>query len=307
VSERPVVAVLGLGATGESLALALRQTGRYAAVVGWDAEFDAARQAQRRQVADRFARRAQDAAAGAALVFAAPRSSQFQETLTLIAPHLRPGAIVCSLLDTHEAALRVAEAALPANVSFIAAHAIRGQEADDDTPSAQAFQGGVLCLSPSLRAHADAVAYVTQAAEALGMRAFFVDPREHDAFATGVGRLPAVLAAALMRVVSGETAWRELGRLAGPEFRQATALVEGDPALQQEALTAEREHAVRWLGAMIDELARLRDGLQDGQEPADFFASAGESRAKWLRDRQVPPEVAEIPATPTPARRRLWF
>ena len=311
MAERPVVAVLGLGGVGGPLALALRESGRYASVVGWDPDFDAARQAQKHNVADRYARRAPDAARDAALVFVATGPAQFQETLAAVAPHLRPGAVVCSLMESHETAARIAAQALPASVSFVGGHPILAEPADaagaPSAPSAGVFREAVFCIAPTASAHPDAVAYVTQVAESLGMQPFFVDPREHDAFFSAIGRLPAVLAAALMRVVARERSWRELGRLAGGEFRHATALADADPPLQQEALAAGREHLVRWLGAMVDELSGLRDALQDGREPADFFASAAEARRQWLRDRRVPPEVADLPAAPPAPKRRLWL
>jgi prephenate dehydrogenase len=308
-AERPVAAVLGLDTVGGSLALALRRGGQVGAVAGWDPDFDVARQARRLGVADRYATTAPDVVRHAAAVFLATGRLQVPETLTAIAPHLTPGAVVCSFLETQEAAGRMAAQSLPANVSFVSGHPILAETiAPDMVPSAQLFQQGLFCVAPLPSAHPDAVAYVAHVAEALGMEPFFLDAREHDAFFGGIGRLPAVLAAALMRVVAREPSWRELGRVAGGQFRHATALVEADPAAQQAGLAADREHLVRWLGTMVDELAALRDALQDGREPADFFASALEARRKWQQERRVPAAAAELPAVREAApRRRLWF
>ena len=137
---------------------------------------------------------------------------------------------------------------------------------------------------------------------------YFLDAREHDAFSAGVEQLPVALAVALMRVAAREPRWSELGRLAGGAFRHATALADTDPARCQASLATGREHAVRWLDAMIAELTGLRDGLRDGREPADFFASAFEGRRKWLADRRVPRDLAEDPAAQAmPSTRRFWL
>jgi len=165
----------------------------------------------------------------------------------------------------------------------------------------------VLCLAPSLSAHPDAVAYLTALAETLEMEPFFVDAREHDAFASGIVRLPSVLAAAYVRVTGRASSWRELGRIAGGEYHQIGALTDLDADAGQAALAATREPLVRWLDEMIAELTALRDGLQDGQEPAGFYASAGETWRAWLVSRRQPPELADLPKPPPPPKRRFPF
>lgn len=306
--ERPIASVLGLRMLGGSLALALQQSGRFQSVIGWDPDFDVARQAQKLNLAQRYTRTAPDAVRQAAIVFLAVTPVQLRETLVAIAPHLQAGAVVCSLDEAHEPANAQAEELLPGSVSFISAHpSLWATLHDQKAPATSIFQQGVLCLSPLTSAHPHAVASVTDLAEALGMTTYFASAREHDAFISGVGRLPSVLAAALVRVVSAQRSWRELSRLAGGEFRQATACLDADPTAQQEALSGSRDHLVRWLDAMLAELSRLRDALRDAQEPVDFYAGASEARQRWLRDRSVPPHVADLPAAQQPApRRRFW-
>jgi prephenate dehydrogenase len=309
MADRPAAAVLGLGILGASLALALRRSGRYGAVVAWDPDFDVAREAQRANVADRYARSAPDAVQRAAAVFVAAGAAHLREVLAAAGPHLSVGAVVCSVDDAHEEAAAVARETLPANVSFISVNPVLWEEiGPETTPSAALFAKGVLSLTPTETAHPDAVAYVVDLAGALEMEPYFVDAREHDAFFTGIGRLPAVVAAAMLRLASRQPAWRELSRVAGGQFRHATEAVAVEPARQQEALAAGREHLVRWLDSLVEELSGLRDALADGREPPDFFASAAETRLKWLQDRQTPASAAELPALPTDAapKRRFW-
>ncbi|MDQ3701613.1 MAG: prephenate dehydrogenase/arogenate dehydrogenase family protein, partial [Chloroflexota bacterium] len=163
----------------------------------------------------------------------------------------------------------------------------------------------VLCLSPLPSAHADAVAYVAGLAEVLAMEAFFVDAREHDAFFTGIGRLPSVLAAAYLHLVTRESSWRELGRIAGGEFKQLATMVDIDPQREQQALAGSRDHLVRWLDGLMGELGALRDALQDGREPQDFYGTAAEALRKWQQNRQLPPEAADLPPPPPVPKRRF--
>jgi len=308
VSERATVTVLGLGALGASLALALKQSGRFAQVVAWDADFDVSRRAQRAAVADRFVASAPESVRQAAAVFLAVSHDTLRDVLVATGPHLSPGTVVCAVDESQERASVLAAEVLPASVSFVAADPVLlVRPAAGAPPAATIFRGGVLCLAPSLSAHPDAVAYLTALAETLEMEPFFVDAREHDAFASGIVRLPSVLAAAYVRVTGRASSWRELGRIAGGEYHQIGALTDLDADAGQAALAATREPLVRWLDEMIAELTALRDGLQDGQEPAGFYASAGEIWRAWLVSRRQPPELADLPKPPPPPKRRFPF
>jgi prephenate dehydrogenase len=308
MSERPTVAVLGLSGIGASLALALKGTGRFAQVVAWDPDFDVARRAQKAGVADRYARQAQEAVRQAAGVFIAVGPDQLRDTFTAIAPGLPPGAVVCGMTENQEHAGALAQEILPEQVSFVAAHPVLWERRGaDDPPSIGHFHRGVLCIAPLPNAHPDAVAYLSSLADTLQMEPFYVDAREHDAFFAGIGRLPAILAAAYLNVVGRAGSWRELGRIAGGEFRQLGLLTDDRPADAQQGLGASRDHLVRWLDQLIGELTTLRDGLQDGQEPPDFHATANDLWRKWLRARQLPAAEAELPPPPAIPRRRFPF
>jgi prephenate dehydrogenase len=304
----PGAAVLGLGLIGASLCLALRATGRFATVVAWDPELETAQRARKLNVADRLTGSVAEAVRGAAAVFVAVAPDQMREVLAAAGAHLEQGAVVCSLDEGQEHAMALARELIPGSVSFVAAHPLLWEVATAESePSASLFQQGTVSLSSLPSAHPDAVAFVASVAEALGMTTFFVDPREHDAFFSGVGRLPSLLAAALIRVATREPSWRELSRLAGGDFRHATSPVEASPSREQQALALSREHMVRWLDTLMAELGTLREALQDGREPPDLYTAAAEARRRWLRERQLPPGTTELPPSPSTPRRRFWF
>lgn len=303
MAERPVVAVLGLGEIGTSLARGLRTTGRYSSVVGWDPSFDVARAAQKDAVADRFASHASDAVEAAALVFLALSGSDLQQALADSAVGLQAGAIVCSVVEVQETALTLMQRLLPQHVSVVCADPIPwATTSDDERSGTQVFQGGVWCIASAPSAHADAVGFVAQIGEELGMAPFFLDAREHDSFVTGVQILPSVLSASLVRTVTSQTSWREMSRLAGASFRTMTSPGLIDQSHQQELASA-REHLIRWIDLVMVELTGLRAGLEDGREPSDFYESAWQARAKWLREREVPPQAREAHLVDTPRRR----
>ena len=297
MAEKPVAAVLGLGEVGGDFAAGLKRSALFSAVLGWDPDFDTARAAQRKSVADRFVGSAADAARQAAIVFVALRGEPFVESLTAIGPNLRQGAVACSLLEMHETANTAAARTLPTNVSFINADPI----AWTDTEGPERFASGAWCISPTAGAHEDAVGFVAQVGEQLGMAPFFLDAREHDALSAAFRLLPTVTAAALMHVVT--VGWREANRVAGFEFRDATARIASATDERQAELAGGGEHAVRWIDLLIAELTHLRAGIQDSRLPAQYAQQAAEARAKWLHQRDLPAQAAELP-TLAPERKR---
>lgn len=301
MADKPLAAVLGLGETGGAFAAGLKGSALFSEVVGWDPDFDVARAAQRKSVTDRFVRSAPDAARQAAIVFIALRGEQFVETLTAIGPNLRQGAVTCSLLEAQETANAAAARALPSNVSFLNADPIAWT--DGDGP--ERFKNGTWCIAPTPAAHEDAVGFVAQVGERLGMEVFFLDAREHDALVSGFRTLPTVVAGALMTIAAAEVGWRELGRVAGLEFREATERIASDAEEHQAALASGGEHSVRWLDRLIAELTRLRDAAQDGRPPEGYFQRALEARAKWLHQRDLPAQAAELPQLEQEKRRSL--
>lgn len=336
MAEQPAAAVLGLRQTGAMLATGLRRTGLFTSVAGWDPDVDVVRGARKEGIADRVAGNAPQAVRDVTIVFIALRGDVFAETLAGIAPHVRPGAIVCSAGAAHEIAAEHASRLLPQNVSFVAVDPIwwvtpspepgapRAAEtasasspgagrtrtgggapaAAGDPPSAR---NGAWCLSPSPAARGDAIAFVAHAGERLGLEPFFLDAREHDALVTATELLPPLIIATLMRVVTRQSSWREMSRLAGATLHDATALFAHEPAELQAALAEHRVHLVRWIDALTAELDALRATLADGREPADFVESAAVARAKWLAEREVPPDVVDLPPSADLPRRRFLF
>src|SRR5690349_15718550 len=185
------VTLIGLGPVGNSIGLALR---RYAAqpenkgqrftVVGYDRDLDRLQLAGRKLGSiDRPAGDLAGAVAEAAFVIIAQPTRQVRQTLADIAPHLPQGAIVSDTASTKHIVLRWAAELLPAGVSFVGGHPLPKRlpaitsdlAADEDTPSADMFNGGLYCILPLPSASEAAVNQVISLATLLGAQPYFVD------------------------------------------------------------------------------------------------------------------------------------
>jgi prephenate dehydrogenase len=303
------VTLIGLGPVGNSIGLALR---RYAAqpenkaqrftVVGYDPDLDRLQLAGRKLGSiDRPAGDLASAVADAAFVIIAQPTRQVRQTLADIAPHLPQGSIVTDTASTKHIVLRWAAELLPSGVSFVGGHplpkrlpTITSDLADEDTPSADMFNGGLYCILPLPSATEAAVNQVISLAGLLGAQPYFVDPLEHDSFMAAVMHMPTLLSATLMQTTSGSAVWRELGPLAGGAFRDVSRLASADPEQSRDALIANRESLLHWLDRYMVDLADLRELLVNVTDPdpdvaADAeqrlsaaFTKAHQARAEWL-------------------------
>ena len=150
-----------------------------------------------------------------------------------------------------------------------------------DAASADLFAGATYCLIPGAGAQADAVQLLVGLAGTVGAEPFFPDATEHDNFQAAVAHLPLLLATALMDLAATSPANREIRKMAGADFRKATALADTDAETSAQICAANREGILRWMDAYARELARLRELVATGG-PAlqEFFDQAATSRAR---------------------------
>jgi len=217
-------------------------------------------------------------------------------TLEAIAPYLEEGCVVTDTASVKGQVLAWAEEILPRHVQFVGGHPLVSSEGTGpEAASADLFSGATYCLIPARYVQPQAVELLAGLASTLGARPFFLDAVEHDNFVAAVGHLPIFMATALMNIVAQSPSWREIRRLAGGDFRQATALAAREPAATSLLCLTNRNGILRWLDAYIAELSRLRELIAAGS--ADLtatFQQASESRSRWLRA----PAEEGLPAFP---------
>jgi prephenate dehydrogenase len=118
---------------------------------------------------------------------------------------------------------------------------------------------------------------------------FFVDAAEHDGLMAGVEHLPAALSLALLQAAADGASWREMRKLAGPAFENATRILSGDPATLRDTLLLNRDNVLRLVDDAVAALHRLREMIdaQDAEALGQATAAASEIHRAWLRDRSA--------------------
>jgi prephenate dehydrogenase len=277
------VAILGVGAIGGSVGLALHQTKAAQQVTGYDSGKGVAERARKLGAIDAAPTQLAEAVRGAELIVLATPVGAMHALLQQIAGAASPGAVVTDVASTKMQVISWAEEFLPQTIGFVGGHPITGKEARGiDAAEASLFQQRVYCLVPTRRTPAAALEKVSALVQALGARARFLEPAEHDGMIAGIQQLPYLISSTLMQTVGESPAWNDALLLAGDGLREATSLVIGNPTLYRDSSLTNSEAIVRWLNDYMKNLAELRDRIaaRDGSID-EAFKHAQKLREQW--------------------------
>lgn len=282
------VTIIGLGAVGASLGLALRKSGDQLAVVGMERDSQLARRAQQSGAVDRVELWAENACRDAALVILSEPISRGRDMLAAVARTLPRGCVVTSTAPLIAPLVAWADELLPDGVSFVAGHPILDPAKLDDAPSADLFQRAQYCIVPSTKASPTAMDLIAGLAAMVGAQPFFLDAAEHDGLVTALEGLPGLLGAALASAAVSASSWRDMRRMAGPTFARATAGANEEPVEVVAALRANRENLARWLEIYCAKLDDVRAMLlaDDAETLTKMLTDAHEARDRWLQDQR---------------------
>lgn len=274
---------------GGSLALALR--GRCRSLVAVEPQTAVRQQALRQGVVDAATDDLSEGLAGADLaVFATP----VRTTVTLLdrLPDAWPDGGTVMDLGSTKATVVAAMDALPLVFGAIGGHPMCGRESSGlAAATAELYRDQTFVLCRSVRTTPAAELLARAVIDTIGARPVVMDPADHDAIVAEVSHLPALIAAALLRVVADEDAWdisasgfRDTGRLAGSDTRMMLdILMTNRPAVLA---------AVRTYQADLAQLEALLLGA-DEAGVAEWLAEARVRHAAYRRHFSTRPTPAK--------------
>jgi prephenate dehydrogenase len=273
------VAILGLDVIGASIGLTLSRNRAAQQVAGFDTVKGASDRARKMGAIDVTCSQLAEAARGAELIILATPVGAMRSLLQQLATTASPGAVITDVADTKVAVISWAEEYLPASTGFVGGHPIVEHDAQN-TPSATLFQQRIYCLTPTRRTPPFAIEKVSALVEALGARARFLEPPEHDGMVAGTTQLPLLASVALLQAVLGNPSWSDASLLANNTLRGVTSPIAGNVEALSDSCLTNSEPLVRWLDGYTKSLMSLRDRI------ATHDASLQETlkQAQKLRD-----------------------
>ena len=292
---KPKVTIVGLGLIGGSIGLGLKASTKDMVVVGHDIEHGIGRLAKKMGAVDENVVNLINACEDADLIIIATPLSAVRETLDHIGPYLKPGCVVTDTTTIKEPVLGWAAEALPTGVAFVGGDPLLKPDSGPDgltvrkgieSARADLLHGALYTLCPSAETPPAAVKRVTDMANLLQARAFFVDSVEHDGMRAMVDGLSVLTSLALMRLTAGSPGWLETRKLADFVFGTATAPLANDAESNRAQVLNNTQHLLPRVDAYIQELSTLRGWIASNNSEAltAAFEQATVDRAAWLND-----------------------
>lgn len=265
MASRPRITIIGTGFVGTSLGLGLQRVRQQNSfeIVGHDRSAPAAAAAKKRNAIDRSDWNLISSVEQADMIFIATPVQAVRETLTLIAEHLKPGAIVTDTAGTKSQVMRWAAEILPGTVNFIGGDPMLGREgAPVETASPDVFNKTHYCLVPATSADADAIRILADFVSGLGAQPYFIDADEHDGIAAAASQLPFLMSLAMLNTAAHSPSWAEIQKMAGENFKSAAAPINSDTDRWQGLALTNTAAMSRWIDGAVNELQTLKSVIE---------------------------------------------
>ncbi len=280
--------IVGVGLIGGSLALALKQAGVVAEVVGVGRSQANLDEALRLGVIDRAAT-VEEAVPGADVVLLATPVAQMESLLRQMAPLLTGNTVITDGGSTKQDVIAAAHAAIPGHLArFVPAHPIAGAEKSGAAAaSASLYQQRQVVLTPMPECDPAAVAQVEAMWARTGAQVRRMSPLQHDAIFATVSHLPHLLAYALVSEVASRANAAELFDFAASGFRDFTRIASSSPEMWRDIALANRTALLTELQAYQRKLVELESLLEksDGDGLCALFSGARNARDQWLEQK----------------------
>jgi prephenate dehydrogenase len=257
-----VVAIIGVGLIGGSVAAAVRQRGVAQHLIGIGPNPQELQWCQQRGWLNEWTCSIAEGVRRAELVVVCVPVDQIASCVVAAAPHMPLGGLITDVGSTKRNIVEELAARQPLPVEYIPAHPLAGS--DKSGPfyaDAQLFDQRQVILTPTASNTPQARGHIRAFWESLGAQVHEMSPEEHDRIVAAVSHLPHVLAAALVHSVP--RAWLPF---AASGFRDTTRVAGGDPRLWSAILLANRDWLLIAMDEWMQQLAHVRRYLQDADD-----------------------------------------
>jgi prephenate dehydrogenase len=297
-----VVAVLGAGLVGGSVAAAARAAG-VPTVRLFDADPEVRARAAQLALADEVVDHLAAAVADADLVVAAVPADATPAVLEAAASSAPDDAVLTDVASLKRELTLDVESRLMVSGGrperFLGGHPMAGSErSGPDAADAQLFQGATWVLTPTAVTSDTVLSTLSAFVRRLGARVLVLPPQHHDELVAIVSHLPQVVSSALADVAAD--AVEETGdavlAVAGGGFRDSTRIAASDPALWGPILAGNRPAVVAAMDAYLSRLHDLRDALARGDDATvhAILGRASAARRRLVAKADVPEESIDL-------------
>jgi prephenate dehydrogenase len=291
------ITIIGLGQIGASIGLALANQKELLQRVGHDKDSAVARQAKQLGAVDRIENNLHAAVEKADMALLTLPMDQMRETLELIGPDLKEGAVVMDTAPVKEVVAGWAKEFLPPARHYVGLTPVLNpaylHEIDTGIEAAHAdlFQRGLVAIVSPPGAVSEAIKLAADLTRLLGASPLFADTAEMDGLIASTHLLPQLLAAALLNVTVDQPGWREGRKIAGKAFAEVSGamLQPTTPESLSSAAIFNHENVLRVIDSAVAALQSIRGDIQNQNDQAllEKLERAQRGRETWWKVRQA--------------------
>lgn len=259
--QNRILAVVGVGLLGGSVALAAKQRGVADRVIGIGRNPERLQSAVDAGVIDEFLTEFPEGAAPWTTVVIGTPVDRIAADVQRVAVASRQGTLITDVGSVKGSICDAVQAAgLPDGVSFVGAHPLAGShETGFEAARAELFDGKVTVMTPNPASDEAAIFAIRSFWERLGSRVIEMSPAEHDAALATTSHLPHVAASALAATLP-----EMFQQLAASGFKDTTRIAAGDPDL--------------WVAILLENAAAVSASLDSFSKSFAKFQAAVENR-----------------------------
>ena len=282
--ELESVSILGLGLLGGSVGLAISRSFPRVRRAGYSRRQETREKALEAGVIDVVFPSVAEAVAEAQLVILASPISAFEELFRQMVGHLRKRCVVTDVGSTKMLPVRWAEKIFDKKVAFVGSHPMAGSEQQGvEFARADLFDDAHCIITPTAKTEKNAVRFLIQFWQALGMRVDTMSPVLHDRVLARISHLPHVLAMTLVNCCDP----RQM-LLCGKGFLDTTRIASGSPGIWRDILTANASPTAAAIGQIIKELTHVQKTLELGDDKAILkMLSKAQARREELVEQKL--------------------
>lgn len=308
------ITIIGMGQIGTSMGLALGAHKDLVARTGHDKDYRIANQARQKGALERVDANLPSAVEKADLVVLALPLDQVRETLEVVAPCLKEGAVVMDTAAVKEVVAEWAKELLPEKRHYIGLTPVinprylQSHDSGIEAARPDLFKDGLLAIVTPPGVTSEAIKLATDFCRLLEAEHLFIDPVELDSLMAATHILPQLMAAALLNMTVGQPGWQEGRKLAGKAYAEVTGPSSqfSEPTALASEAAYNAGHVSRLLEGLISVLDHMRQDIetQDKDHLMQRLVRARSGREQWWKERmqgnwaaQENNSMGEVPTT----------
>jgi cyclohexadieny/prephenate dehydrogenase len=261
------VTIIGMGHIGSSLARVIRKNNLAGKLIAADADEDVCARVKRLGLAHTETTDIQKSVIGSDLVILCVPVGAYKKVAELIAPALKPKAIVTDVGSVKKAAVDAILPFMPEGIELVPAHPIAGTEnSGPESGMADLFEGRWCILTPTPESSVKAVEQVSALWEACGAKIEIMDPAHHDLVLAITSHLPHLIAYTIVGTADDleEDLKGEVIKYSASGFRGFTRIAASDPIMWRDVFLNNREAVLDILQRFTEDLTAMQKAIRRG-------------------------------------------